>query len=238
MVQEPFYESYVARCSASFSEDRLEKVLRRLPTTMERGLDIGCGLGRNLRLLKQRFPNVSLVGLDVAQAAVDATRASGFEAYVADASTEIPYPDRSFDFVLCGEVIEHVVKTDNLLRETRRVLRPGGLLILTTPNLAYVPNRLLLLCGIQPLFTETSQFVNMGRILPLLGQGHETQGHLKIFTLRALRDILHSTQFHIKDIVGYRFFQTGPTSIVDRIFAMRPETAAGFVVAATPRESP
>jgi len=61
-VSKRFYESYVTRCSDSFAEARLRKVLRRVPKEARRVLDIGCGLGRNLRLLRQHVPAAHLVG--------------------------------------------------------------------------------------------------------------------------------------------------------------------------------
>ncbi len=59
----------------------------------------------------------------------------------------IPYPDDSFDVVSAGEVIEHIYDPDRLLAETRRVLRPGGHVVLTTPNLQAWYNRALFVAG-------------------------------------------------------------------------------------------
>ena len=47
--------------------------------------------------------------------------------------TALPLPDNAFDLVLCAETIEHVRDVQLLLSETRRVLRPGGRLALSTP---------------------------------------------------------------------------------------------------------
>ena len=216
IVEKTFYENYVVRCSASYAEDRLRKVLSWVPRGAAEGLDVGCGLGRNMKLLRDHQPDLQMVGLDVAEAAVLAARDEGFTSLCADASNEIPFSDASFDFILCGEVLEHVVRTDNLLRELKRVLRPGGTLVLTTPNIAYFPNRLLLLFGIQPLFTETSEDINLGRRFAILGQGRSTQGHLKVFTLSALKELLSLT--------GWRVFRRRrlPFLSVGRAFCDRP----------------
>lgn len=53
----------------------------------------------------------------------------------ADMEARLPFPDASFDIVLCVEGIEHVMDRHKTLTEFRRVLKPGGRLILTTPNL-------------------------------------------------------------------------------------------------------
>jgi hypothetical protein len=69
--------------------------------------------------------------------------------------------------------------------------------VLSTPNLAYWVNRLLLLAGVSPLFMENSAEVKLGRRFRILGQGNETQGHLHLFTYTALRDLLGRTGFEV-----------------------------------------
>lgn len=95
-----------------------------------------------------------------------------------------------FDVVFCGEVIEHVFSPDDLLRQLRSVLAPAGLLVLSTPNLAYWVNRILLVFGISPLFVENSSEVVLGRRWRRIGQGNPTQGHVRLFTHRSMLDLL------------------------------------------------
>lgn len=233
-----FYERYVFQPSLdnSFPEDRLAKITKRIPRDSTSLLDIGCGLGRNLKLFKTLLPEARLCGIDVAESAAAHVRSLGFEATACDASVKIPFPDDTFEVVVCGEVIEHVIDTDNLLVEIHRVLAPHGRLILTTPNLAYAPNRLLLLLGIQPLFTETSLRTNLGRGLKALGQGNQTEGHLKIFTGPAMRDILRRTNFEIVSFQGYSWIAPGISGRIDKLLSRLPDFAAGFVVEARPLE--
>jgi SAM-dependent methyltransferase len=133
---------------------------------------------------------------------------------------------------VCGEVIEHVVDTDGLVSEILRVLKPGGVMVLTTPNLAYALNRVILFMGLQPLFTETSLRVNMGRRWRTLGQGGPVQGHLKVFTIGALRELVAACGFVGVQIQGYRFFQAGVLGWLDRLFATKSSLGAGFVLVA------
>ena len=58
--------------------------------------------------------------------------------------------------MIMSELIEHLVDTDSAVDEVRRVLRPGGVLLLSTPNLAAWFNRGLVGLGIQPVFSEVS----------------------------------------------------------------------------------
>jgi SAM-dependent methyltransferase len=104
---------------------------------------------------------------------------------------------QKFDVVFCGEVIEHVFSPDAVVSDLKTLLHPGGVLILSTPNLAYWINRLLLLVGVSPLFVENSARVKLGRRFRFLGQGNATQGHIRLFTHRAVLDLLNLHDFEL-----------------------------------------
>lgn len=82
-----------------------------------------------------------------------------FEAEVplveADADRELPFGDESVDAVMAIEILEHLENPRGFLRETRRVLRPGGVAIVSTPNLTSLPSRLFFtLAGQWDLFLD------------------------------------------------------------------------------------
>lgn len=74
-----------------------------------------------------------MVGLDINEAGVTAMREQGFEAVCADATSEVDLGDR-FDRVIIGDVIEHVGDAQGLLAFGARHLKPGGKMIISTPN--------------------------------------------------------------------------------------------------------
>ncbi len=101
-------------------------------------LDMGCGTGYGSAELACRARSVT--GIDVASDAVHYAR----EHYQLPnlqfdtaSCTALPYADASFDAVVCFEVIEHLENWPDLIREARRVLRPDGLFIVSTPNRLY-----------------------------------------------------------------------------------------------------
>ena len=73
---------------------------------------------------------------------------------IADLSNEnLPYPDESFDLVTCTEVIEHLEHYRSTLREIYRILKPGGTLVLTIPNILNLKSRIrFLFFGFYNLF--------------------------------------------------------------------------------------
>ncbi|MEW6171243.1 MAG: methyltransferase domain-containing protein, partial [Candidatus Omnitrophota bacterium] len=110
------------------------------------------------------------------------------------------YKREEFDVVFCGEVLEHVFSPDSLLDEIKELMHEESIFILSTPNLAYYPNRVLLLFGISPFFMENSSNLKLGRRFKALGQGHLTEGHIRVFTYGALRDLLKIKGFKIKSV--------------------------------------
>jgi SAM-dependent methyltransferase len=98
-------------------------------------LDIGCGAGPGLRYLATR--GVAAIGIDASFYALQQARSfvvpSGL--VQTDARGSLPFQDGVFGLVLASEVIEHLPDGVPFLRECLRVLRPGGMVLLTTPNL-------------------------------------------------------------------------------------------------------
>jgi len=94
-----------------------------------RVLDVGCGTGGNLALL-ERYG--CPYGLDSSLSAAALTRGRGWKRIMVGSATDLPLPDRTVDLVTALGVIEHVSDDMGMLREMRRVAKPGGHLLLMT----------------------------------------------------------------------------------------------------------
>jgi SAM-dependent methyltransferase len=99
-------------------------------------LDYGCGSGYGSAEIAADAAQVT--GVDVSHEAIEHARthfsAPRLEFAPIEAERPLPFPDHSFDTVLSFQVIEHVRDPARYLSEVRRVLRPGGHLVLTTPD--------------------------------------------------------------------------------------------------------
>jgi SAM-dependent methyltransferase len=114
----------------------IEKVLRATPEPTGRPrriLELGCGMGIISELLS-RYGDV--VGVDQSRAGIEAARRHVRGRFEIGVLPAIGIPDRDFDVVVLTQVIEHFSDADQvtLLQNARAVTRPGGHLIITTPN--------------------------------------------------------------------------------------------------------
>lgn len=100
-------------------------------------LDLGCAGGFMAEAMDARGATVT--GIDPAADAIQAARAHAQETgrdirYDVGEGEALPYPDASFDIVVCVDVLEHVRDLDQVIREILRVLKPGGMFLYDTIN--------------------------------------------------------------------------------------------------------
>ncbi len=193
-------------------------------------VDIGCGGGAGTALLAAAASAERVVGVDLSEAALVRGGAAHRYLPVRSGGTALPLRSGAADAVVLDDVIEHLVDPDALLDEIHRVLRPGGVLFLSTPNLAAWFNRAALLAGTQPAFSEVSLRGIYGR------PGKVVVGHLRLFTLKALRQLLAARGFEVVDEAGAGYHElSGALGKLDGILARRPALAGILVVAARRR---
>lgn len=121
----------------AFTMERYRRTLKAAELQPgQRALDYGCGDGALLAIIKQRVGDSgTAIGFDPNREAVSlATQClqqRGIDAQVRE--TLDPTLHETFDRIICAEVIEHVHEPRSLLRELHRLLKPGGLAVVTTP---------------------------------------------------------------------------------------------------------
>jgi SAM-dependent methyltransferase len=112
-----------------------------------RWFDLGCGQGEFLEQARAR--GLCGMGLDYWE---PNARAAGAQvpALAADLNRPLPFATASLDGATLIEVIEHIIRAESLVAELARVIRPGGWLVLTTPNVAHLSYRFRALTGHPP----------------------------------------------------------------------------------------
>jgi 2-polyprenyl-3-methyl-5-hydroxy-6-metoxy-1,4-benzoquinol methylase len=153
-------------------------------------LDVGCGLGHVSQRLVER--GAHLIACDLGAGLVKRTQArAGCEAVVADAMRlSDTFGRERFDLVVSSECIEHTPDPGRALHEMLRVLRPGGLLSISTPNIVWWPAvRAATILRARP-FDGLENFSSWGSLRRAINQGggtvvRERGIHLIPFQLRA-----------------------------------------------------
>jgi SAM-dependent methyltransferase len=131
-----YYEMFWADAPADpepWAWERRRALLLSEAKPGERVLDLGCGAGRFVAAL--RDARADPVGVEIAEAALERARAvaPGADLRLLEADGSVPLEHGSVDLVWCSEVLEHVADGTHLLQEARRVLRPGGRILVTVP---------------------------------------------------------------------------------------------------------
>ncbi len=163
----------------------LAKIREMSPQLRGDYLDLGSGNGELIDHVRREFP-VQVRACDYRD---DLMTLGDVRVDVANVNTEpLPYPDASFDLVTCTEVIEHLEHFRFALREIHRVLRPGGVCIVSTPNVLNLRSRLrYLFFGFFNLFGP----LRLGD-----DRHHSTHGHIN--------PIAYFYLAHALDAAGFR----------------------------------
>lgn len=157
-------------------------------------LDLGCYDGTFLSLIKNR--NNDLYGVEASEHGFRKSRERGIrvEKFFIRDGVRLPFEDNYFDLVVIGEIIEHIYDTDFFLSEIKRILVKGGHLIVSTPNVASLGRRLMLLFGLNP-------------IIEVSPNEPESSGHIRYYTFKSLKGLLEKHNFKVilgrSDLVNF-----------------------------------
>ena len=188
-------------------------------------VDIGCGDGTISSLIQDRVQG-RVVGVDVSLVAAKRAKTRLSDVVVADLNKSLPFRNESIDAIFCGSVIEHVFDVDRLMDEILLVMKNDGYCVLTTPNLGWWVNRLLVLAGLNPLFSEPSYRYDIAGIAKRR-RLDAPAGHLHLFTTRTLKKLLDMYGCKLSAIGGSTIMER---HIIDRLESSRKIRTVAFIV--------
>jgi len=149
----------------------------------ERLLDIGCGDGTLGHFAKNKYKEV--YGIDISEEALRIAEKRGIIVKKVNLNEEkLPFENEYFDAVTCLDVIEHVFEPRDLIKEINRVLKRGGILIISTPNIRYW--RHIFSLTVKGRFPKTSGDTE-----------HWDGGHLHYFTYKDIELLLSEHGFEV-----------------------------------------
>jgi len=199
-VEERLYQK-IWENKALNEEPRIDKGSRvdialKLLDKGDKLLDIGCGDGTLGYFAKRNYKEV--YGLDISESALKIAEKREMVTKKVNVNEErLPFEDTYFDAVVCLDVIEHVFEPRDLVKEIYRILKRGGSLVLSTPNIRYWHH--LFIFVIKGRFPKTSNDTE-----------HYDGGHLHYFTFKDCEELLKSYGFKIvakNGVFGMYYFK-------------------------------
>ena len=126
---------------------------------------------------------------------VASLQAVDLDPFYSQSTPRIAHPDASFDVVTATEVLEHLITPLHLVAEGARVLRPGGLFIVTTPNVSHFYAVVRMLVGL-------SNYERLD-LSPMYQRSNEGRGHVRFYDKRELRTLFAR---HGLTLVQHRYY--------------------------------
>lgn len=176
---DPRYYFYPRRELVNLIEEPTEKEMNIL--------DIGCGCGAMLGYIKGLYPNTTAYGVEIVE------KAAGFAKHMADVvcgdieTLDFPWEDEFFDYIIMGDVLEHLRRPDIVLKRLHKHVKKGGHIIVSMPNVKHYSVILPL------LFNDEFTYSDAGIL---------DTTHLKMYTGLEIRKLIEESAFKIK-VWGY-----------------------------------
>lgn len=164
--------------------DALEKTHGR-PGSGTAWLDLGCHNGSFLNRVVDRY-GIHSAGMDVYDPSLKGKEPWVYFRRDLDKSFDL---DEKFDFVSALEVLEHMVDTDAFLRHCRELMRSEGILLITTPNINCLRNRVMTFFGAYPTGLEYKNVIH----------------HVRLYNIPVLKKHLAEHGFEVTYVAGVSF---------------------------------
>lgn len=201
-------ENYQVRTVRRILASRIQGQRRKI-------LDVGCADGY---LLSPFCADHDIVGIDVSSQFAPIALKAGFVGHqIKDLSADkLDIESGSIDAVFCGQTIEHVIDSDWLLCELNRVLKPGGTLMVTTPNVRSPHTALRWLLNEPPAFGSKYR-----------------SGHVRDWTTSLLRRALQNNGFRVDAMQGVEFWLPGGSDALSRVMSWIPSLSTAMLALST-----
>jgi len=181
---------------------RLKFILKNIEDKNLDILDIGCWDGSYA--FRYKKSSNKIYGIESSKTAAKKAEKKGIIVEQGYFPEDNLFKNKKFDIIVAGEIIEHVFDTEKFLTTIKGKLKENGKLILTTPNIASLPRRVLLLLGINPMIEYRAEV-----------------GHIRYFTFSNLRNMLKELGFEIvkesSDVINFsgdgKFYDTNLVKI-------------------------
>jgi len=155
-----------------------------IPDSPSRILDLGCGSGELGKRLRELNKPVELIGVEIYAPAADEALKYYNKVYKGDVEEMDLHYDEYFDFIVCGDILEHLRDPWSMLQRIKTYMKKDGLLLASIPNIRY--------------WTVLKDLIFKGQFEYVEG-GVLDITHLRFFTRRSFKKILSNLDYEIVD---------------------------------------
>ena len=171
------------------TSDKRTDIIKKIIGSGKRVLDLGC---RDGSLTKYYVKGNEVIGADIDDVALSICQTNlGIKTIHLDLNDPLPFDDSSFDVVIAGEIIEHLIFPELFVKEIYRVLKSKGIFCGSTPNVPRMKNRIQFLFGRTPCFDYAGYL-----------RFFDDAAHLRYFSYSTLKSFLER-YFTKVDIIPY-----------------------------------
>ncbi len=165
-----------------YYENERPEIARLVPQSAMMILDVGCGKGRLGASLKTGLPGRKVFGIEYVPSVAEEAKALLDEVLIGDLQTmTIPFPKETFDCMVFGDILEHLLDPEAVLRKLKLHLKRDGVIVCSIPNIRHYTSFLKILSGWEyddyGLFDRT---------------------HLRFFSLTTMKGLLHRSGFRVE----------------------------------------
>lgn len=184
------YEKYWSDKDNSFEMYERNYILDQFFQKEDKVLDVGCGDGVVADFLQKKC-GAKVIGVDISEKAIKQAIQKGIDARQINAEEKLPFSNQTFDAVFWGDNVEHLFNPLETAKEIKRVLKTGGRLIISCPNMGYWRYRIYYFLNGKLPDTEWT------------GNPIWSWSHIRFFNLEVLKDFLKKAGFNkVNRVVG------------------------------------
>lgn len=147
-------------------------------------LEVGCNCGENMVEIRNRYPNAAVYGYEINQDAVQIARHFGEVTTGNIEKEELPYSPEMFDYIVLGDVLEHLHDPAGCIQRLRCILKKEGKLLISVPNLMHI--------------SVAEQLLN-GRF-SYSDSGLLDKDHIHFFTYKEINDLLKLSSYEVMNL--------------------------------------
>lgn len=228
------FGEYIKNLGIKYSSE-IEKTVSGFLPKNKNALYLDCGCSDGLKTLDRAkiIGTSKIFGIEMVSQNSGPALQSGLKIITSDLNNSWPIDSQSVDCITATETVEHLVDLDNFFSEAKRVLKRGGILIISTENLASLHNIFALICGNQPYTGPyLSKKYSVGNHPVDLFHKQKTKNnmppHLNVMTFKSLLSLLKSYGFEISGFKGVGYYPF--PLIISKILTTFDKVHSSYVV--------